>query len=147
MKRIILITLLISQLTLITPSWLSAKTRFTNLYIDQHKFLAEVMSSPEQIEKGMMFRETMSKNFAMLFIFKEEAPRGFWMKNCHVHLDIIYLNRDKEIINIHHNVPPCKADPCRSYYSDKPAQYVVEIKGTLSKKLGLKPGDSFDFIL
>lgn len=124
-----------------------SKSKFTSIYINSQKFIAEIADTPELTSRGMMYRESISKNFAMLFIFDKENPQGFWMKNTLVHLDIIYLNKHKEIVNIHHNVPPCKSPPCQSYYSVKPSKYVVEIQGGLSKKMKLKKGDTIEFLL
>ena len=77
----------------------------------------------------------------MLFVFPEEDYRSFWMKNTLISLDIIYLNRDRQIVDMFVSVPPCCGDPCPAYASKFPARYVLEIKGGMAKKLKLKIGD------
>jgi len=88
-----------------------------------------------------MFRQTIKDDYGMLFIFNEEDYRSFWMKNTLIVLDIIYLNREQQIVDMHLSVPPCCADPCPSYTAKFPARYVLEINGGLAKKLKLKIGD------
>jgi uncharacterized membrane protein (UPF0127 family) len=109
--------------------------------------VVEVSDTPEKQVKGLMFRENIPANYGMLFVFPSEETRSFWMKNCRIHLDIIYLNNRKQIIDMHINVPPCTSDPCPSYISKKKARYVLELKGNRAKELGLKEGDSVFFVL
>jgi uncharacterized membrane protein (UPF0127 family) len=45
------------------------------------------------------------------------------------------------------NVPPCKKEPCKTYVTHVPAQYVLELRGNRAKELNLQPGDSVMFIL
>jgi uncharacterized membrane protein (UPF0127 family) len=63
------------------------------------------------------------------------------MKNTLIPLDIIFLNRERQIVDMFVSVPPCCGDPCPSYTSMFPARYVLEINGGLAKKLKLKIGD------
>ncbi|WP_438710060.1 DUF192 domain-containing protein [Aquimarina muelleri] len=41
----------------------------------------EIADDEYQIQTGLMYRESMSNNQGMLFIFPEETPRSFYMKN------------------------------------------------------------------
>jgi uncharacterized protein len=117
------------------------------LYIGPYKFRAEIADTPEKRAMGLMFREFIPNDYGMLFIFPDEDIRSFWMKNCKVHLDIIYLDSNKQVVDIHADVPPCKSEPCTSYISKKPARYVLELRGKRAEELDLKTGDSIFFIL
>jgi uncharacterized membrane protein (UPF0127 family) len=140
-QKISLFIILIALSTILFP-----KSKFLFIYIKSHRLLTEIADTPELTAKGLMYRKSIPKDYAMLFIFENEEPRGFWMKNTLIPLDIIFLNKNKEIINIAKNVPPCKQSPCKSYYSKKPAKYVVEIRGGLSKKMHIKAGDTIEFL-
>ena len=48
----------------------------------------------------------MELNEGMLFIWKTEDLRSFWMKNTSIPLDIIFLNEAYEIIDISLNAKP-----------------------------------------
>ena len=117
------------------------------LYIGAEKFTVEIADTPGKQVTGMMYREFIPEDFGMLFIYDSEDYRGFWMKNCLVALDIIYLDKNKQVIDLHLNVPPCKREPCKTYESQRPARYVLELRGNRAKELNLKPGDTVFFIL
>lgn len=70
--------------------------------IKSQTFPAELMITPEQISKGMMGRDSL--NGCMVFKLKK-GHHSFWMKNCLIFLDIIFVN-DNKISKIHLNCPP-----------------------------------------
>ena len=51
------------------------------LKIQNQKVKAEIAETISQQEKGLMFREVLGDENGMLFVFPDEAPRAFWMKN------------------------------------------------------------------
>lgn len=102
--------------------------------------------TPEERETGLMYRDSLPKDEGMLFILDEEGVAGFWMKNTLIPLDIIYVNSDWEIVNIHHSVQPCTADPCESYFSDTPVRYVLEVNAGFAEQHDIKQGDSIRLI-
>src|SRR4030042_3400748 len=102
---------------------------------------AEVVSKPADRAKGLMFRKTLPDNEGMLFIFEEEDFHSFWMKNMIIHLDIIWLDKEKKVVYFEEDVPPCKEDPCTSYLPMKKAKYVLEVNSGFIKKEKLKLGD------
>ena len=92
--------------------------------------------------QGLMYRQNLPENAGMLFIFTNEEPRSFWMKNTYISLDIIYINSKKEIVSIQKYTQP------RSTYSipsEKPAMYVLEVNAGFTDKYGIHPGDKIDF--
>ena len=89
-----------------------------------------------------MYRETLPENQGMLFIFDKEEPQAFWMKNTHVSLDMIFVNKNKKIIRIHKYTEPYTT---KSYTSGAPAIYVVEVVAGFSDQYGIEPGWSIDW--
>lgn len=106
------------------------------------RFTVEIADDDASRARGLMFRDHLPADHGMLFIWRQEAPRAFWMRNTRIPLDIIYLNRDFVVVDIAHNARPCRTPPCPSYPSARPAQYVLEINGGLSAELGLTIGDT-----
>lgn len=90
---------------------------------------------------GLMYRSSMDEHQGMWFIFPEEAPRSFYMKNTEIPLDIIYLDKDKKVVSIAKNARPYDET---SLPSEKPAMYVLEINGGLSDKWGIEKGDRME---
>lgn len=101
------------------------------------KFDIEIAQIPEEREQGLMYRKSMTDKQGMLFMFEYPEPQSFWMRNTYISLDIIYLNEKMEVVSIQKNAPPQSEKPLPS---GKPAQYVLEINGGLSDKLGIQPG-------
>ena len=141
-KKILLLLAVVSRLVYSVPD-----VKMIPLYIGSEKFVVEVADTFEKQLRGLMFRDSIPDDFGMLFIHNSEEYRSIWMKNCLVSLDIIFLDKNKQIINIFAAVPPCKREPCKSYISQRPAQYVLELRANRAEELKLKPGDTIFFIL
>ena len=101
------------------------------------KFDIEIAQIPDERQQGLMYRKSMLDKQGMLFLFEYPEPQSFWMHNTYISLDIIYLNEKMEVVSIQKNAAPQSDKPLPS---GKPAQYVLEINGGLSDKLGIKPG-------
>lgn len=117
------------------------------LFIGDTRFVVEIADTMDKQIKGLMFRESIPEDFGMLFVYESEGNHGIWMKNTKVHLDIIYLNKNRQVVHIFNNAPPCTKDPCDTYRNEVPAQYILEIKGNRAKELKLKEGDFIFFSL
>jgi uncharacterized membrane protein (UPF0127 family) len=124
-----------------------AGVKMIPLYIGSEKFTVEVAETEEAQMKGLMYRKHVPDDFGMLFIHEEEGYRSMWMKNCFVSLDLVFLNKNKQVVDMYINVPPCKNEPCDTYPSRIPAQYVLELRANRAKELNLKIGDTLTFIL
>ena len=70
----------------------------------------KIADSEKEIEQGLMNVKRLGKNDGMLFVFDDEKVRHFWMKNTLIPLDIIFLNKEKNIVSIQ-TMKPCKKDP------------------------------------
>ena len=73
-----------------------------------------------------MYRESLSDEDWMLFIFDKMWTYSFWMKNTLIPLAGIRINSDLKIIDII-QMDPCKIEECPSYTPQSEAQYVLEI--------------------
>ena len=102
----------------------------------------EIADTDYKTETGLMYRNYMDENQAMLFVFDDERPRSFYMKNTAIALDIIYLNTNKEIVSIQKNAKPYDQT---SLPSNANAKYVLEVNAGLSEKWQLENGDKIDW--
>ena len=78
----------------------------------------------------------------MIFLFPSESEHSFWMKNTPIPLDMIFINRDRKIVGIVEEAVPFSTD---SRSVPGASQFVLEINGGLSKRHGIKAGDSVQF--
>jgi uncharacterized membrane protein (UPF0127 family) len=107
----------------------------------------EVADTNEARAKGLMFREHLATDRGMLFVFAEPAQWVFWMKNTKVPLDIIWLDKNKRIVDIAEDVPGCVQEPCLQYQPSKDATYVLEVPAGAVKRLKLTKGMPLTFSL
>ena len=106
----------------------------------------EIADTPEKVQRGYMFREKISDNEGMLFMFPTPGFHNFWMKNCKVGLDIAWLDEQWKVVHLEENLPPCAADPCPSWGPLKAARYVLEVRAGLAAVDGLRPGSNVVFV-
>ena len=118
-----------------------------NVVLKGERFTVEIADDPQEQALGLMFRTELAADRGMLFVFPDERPRSFWMKNCKIPLDILYFNASKELINVHHQVPPCKTERCPGYASARPARYVLELKAGTANRLNVEPGEALQISL
>lgn len=111
------------------------------------RFTVEIADEPQEQALGLMFRTELAADHGMLFIFPDERPRSFWMKNCKIPLDILYFDSDQQLINAHHSVPPCKTSRCPGYASARPARYVLELRAGTANRLEVQPGERLQMSL
>ena len=104
-------------------------------------FSVEIADTREKQALGLMFRDSMPADEGMIFLFPNEAPRSFWMKNCRIPLDIMYFDKELKMVSISANTPPCRTERCPSYPSTGPAMYVLELNAGVAAELGVGPGD------
>lgn len=102
----------------------------------------EIADNDYKTQTGLMYRSSMESNQAMLFIFPQEQPRSFYMKNTEFSIDIIYFDKNRKLINLHKNAEPYSE---KSLPSAAPAKYVLEVKAGLSETWNLQPGDRFEY--
>ncbi|MDD6173697.1 MAG: DUF192 domain-containing protein [Elusimicrobiaceae bacterium] len=110
---------------------------------------AELAVTPEETEKGLMFRTELPEGAGMLFVFDSDEPRYFWMKNTLIDLDIIFITSDLKVFSYEANVPHSYV-----YTPDNQVatvggfgQYVLELPAGSVKKHDIKEGSSLEFYL
>lgn len=103
----------------------------------------EVAQTPQQQQLGLMYRTSLPDNRGMLFSFSPPRVVGFWMKNCKISLDMIFI-RNGIVQAIQVAAPPCSTKPCPTYGPSVPVDQVIELRGGRTQELGLKPGDRIE---
>lgn len=101
------------------------------------KLRAEVARSETDRSRGLMGRTELAAGNAMLFVFEEERPLSFWMKNVPFAIDIGFF--DSHGLYVSHTTmagtsPLQREATLPSYPSSGPAKYAVEVpQGFFSK--------------
>jgi uncharacterized membrane protein (UPF0127 family) len=109
--------------------------------IKGQRFSIEIAEDEAARNQGLMNRTELAADHGMLFVFQDDAPRAFWMKNTKIPLDMLFFDAERRLVSVQHDVQPCLADPCPGYSSGAPARYVLELNGGQARELGLRSGD------
>lgn len=110
--------------------------------INDNIFKVKVLLDKKSQAYGMMGRD-FDSSFNGLLFFMDNPSNSFWMKNCIIPLDIIYITKNK-INKIHHNCPPCNTRDCQTYHGK--GNIILEIKGGSCKNLQINSGDFVEYI-
>lgn len=99
----------------------------------------EVADTAYEQEVDLTNRERLKTHQGMLFLYPEEALRGYYMKDIRFPLDLIFINSDNKIVSFSENATPL--DDTTFLPSQVPAQLVLKIPGGLSEEWVLEVGD------
>ena len=101
------------------------------------KFNVEIADNNETRSKGFMWRENIPDGTGMLFVWKKEAYRNFWMKNTPTSLDILFFDGDGKFLNVVEKTKPFSLD---NIQSSEPSQYVLELMAGSAKIYNIYSG-------
>jgi uncharacterized membrane protein (UPF0127 family) len=141
------LVLLLTVTSILAPGY-CVRNKFIQVFLPNGKAItAELAITDQERARGLMFREKINPDQGMLFVFEKERRHSFWMKNMVISIDILWLNKEKQIVHIEERVPPCREDPCPSYASKIPAMYVLELKAGSVEEGKVKLFDRINFVL
>lgn len=93
------------------------------IQVDGHAVNVEIAATSKDRETGLMHRESLAPDGGMLFMYNDERPRSFWMKNTLIPLDIAFVRRDGTIVKIA-QMEPISVERTQSLY---PASFALEM--------------------
>lgn len=106
-------------------------------------FLAYVADSEAERSMGLSGKKFLPSNTSMLFEFDKPDMHGIWMKDMLFPIDIIWLDKNKVIVNLISDAEPSTYP--HVFYPPKSSLYVLEVRAGLIKERGLKLGDEILF--
>lgn len=143
MMNIVFLLLALATVALGEVKFPIQKIKFGNRTIS-----VEVATTDEQRAHGLMFRKSLPVDQGMLFVFPDEAPRHFWMKNTFIPLSIGFFDKNRVLLKIM-DMDPTKTvldpDPPK-YFSEVSATYALEMNRGWFKKNKIKIGQKFEFV-
>eukprot|EP00928_Gymnodinium_smaydae_P005012 TRINITY_DN11725_c0_g1_i3.p1 TRINITY_DN11725_c0_g1~~TRINITY_DN11725_c0_g1_i3.p1 ORF type:complete len:210 (+),score=40.79 TRINITY_DN11725_c0_g1_i3:99-728(+) len=98
---------------------------------------ARVAVTPEEMQRGLMFRRSLSEDEGMLFIFGEPRQGSMWMKNTSVPLDVGWFTKDGVLREVQALVP---YDLTSRRSLRKDISYALEVPQGFFGKHKLAPG-------
>jgi len=142
--RSLYLCLIVFGLAACTPSSNGAAANSDWFHVDvvsntgTHGFTVEIADDDAEQSRGLMFRRELAADAGMLFLYEEERPLSYYMRNTYISLDIIYINSDARIVSIARNTEPLSE---RSLLSHAPAIAVLEVNAGTADRLGFGEGD------
>src|SRR5215510_6073551 len=125
------------------------------IVIAGEKFRLEIAADDAAREKGLMGRDHIDDSAGMLFIFPQPKELSFWMANCIIDIDILFLDAKGRIVATHKMKAEQLRKPGESqedyedrlkrYESKRSAQFAIELKAGTIERLKLKPGQQLSF--
>ena len=103
----------------------------------QPRVAVELARTDPARSRGLMYRTQMADDDGMLFVWKAERPRSFWMRNTCIPLDMLFIAADGTIVGIQEQVPVLNDAP-RAIHC--PAQNVLELNAGWTRKHGVVAG-------
>lgn len=111
------------------------------------RFLAEIARTDQEKERGLMYRTNLAKDRCMIFVYDEDGHRAFWMGNCLIALDMVWVKADGTVVEIRENAPPLPM-MFRGSQADAPmyggtvlSRHVIEFAAGTVRRLKLKVGE------
>ena len=86
----------------------------------------EIASTPDEIHRGLMFRDHLPPDAGMLFVMGADDAWAFYMLNTRIPLDMIFITRDLTVAGVISNAEPC-TETLRNV--GKVSRYVLEVNG------------------
>ncbi len=107
--------------------------------------------------RGLMHRTYIPADGGMLFVFPRPEAQAFWMANCLVDIDCIFLDPQGLVTAVHE----MKVEPPRvrtesefayqtrlpRYSSESPSLFCIELRAGSIDQLGIKPQQKIDLDL
>ncbi len=101
----------------------------------------QLAASTKEMEKGLMFRQSMGTDEGMLFLYRSPQQMNFWMQNTELPLDIGYFDATGELKEIY---PMYPHDERAVSSHAQNLQFALEMNQGWYKQAGVQPGAHLD---
>lgn len=113
------------------------------IFLNQQAIKVAVLDTALEREQGLMWVTELPENHGALFVFEHEGEVGFWMKNTLLPLDILFFNKQGQLIKTIQAAQPCSKNDCPIFVA-KQVKFVLELADTslISPNLEANPAIS-----
>ncbi|HSV13854.1 MAG TPA: DUF192 domain-containing protein [Tepidisphaeraceae bacterium] len=122
------------------PATTQSSLPTVSMKIGARTFTLEVAADEYSRERGLMERDSMPADHGMIFVFPSDSSEGFWMKNTHIPLDILFIDAGGKVVSVH----TMKPFDMNTTSSDGEYRYAIELNAGAAADVGVKAGDHVD---
>jgi len=109
------------------------------ILIDNQRIKVAVANTPALQALGLGNRDGLTTDEGMLFVFPTAKRYGFWMKDMHFSIDMIWITADDKIEYMAQNVAPDTYP--EDFVPPAPALYVLEVPAGYAQSHNFNLGD------
>ncbi len=119
-----------------------------HIRIGNERFVLEIAADDASRTHGLMGRTDIRPDGGMIFIFPDCRQRSFWMAECLVDIDLVFLDARGRVTARHEMKVEAPRGPdesdvayrarLRSYPSVYPAQFAIELRAGSIDRLGIE---------
>ncbi len=122
--------------------------RQVNVIVNGVVLVADIAATDEQMTRGLSVKDSLDENEAMLFVYDEEAEHTHVMRDMKFPIDIIWIDADKTVVHIEHNLQPCSSGLfCPTYKPNDDSLYVLETIAGFAERHDIVKGTMVEFEL
>ena len=119
------------------------------VFIGDAVYVVDLAVTGEERTQGLSGRPSLAVDRGMLFVYKEDNPRTFWMPDMHFPLDMVWIRSDCTVAGVTADVPNPALDTPRDqlprYPSTDPVRFILEINAGQAGAQGIVPGAPVQF--
>ncbi|MBN2495804.1 MAG: DUF192 domain-containing protein [Deltaproteobacteria bacterium] len=101
----------------------------------------EIARRPEQLSRGLKYRQSLPEDAGMLFIYPADGHRRFWMQDTYIPLDMVFIGDNRRIVGVVENTEPLTEE---GREVDAPSRFVLEVNAGFLKRHGVRPGSAVE---
>ena len=112
------------------------------IHAPQANLRLEVAKNDPEREHGLMDRTSLPPHTGMLFVFDNDGPVTFWMKDTLIPLDMVFVAANGTVRSVAAAVQPAPKNAADATIPLEPGvgKYVIELPSGEAARDGIKPG-------
>jgi hypothetical protein len=100
-------------------------------------FHIELAQASFETQRGLMCRDSMQRDWGMLFFMNDTRVHSFWMFNTLIPLDIMFIDEQWNVVGVAANAEPLTRTPRNV---NGVSSYVLELVSGMAAEAGIGPG-------
>jgi len=109
---------------------------------------ADVLRDARTMLQGAMHRNSLAPARGLFYQYAKPGNYSFWAFQTRIPFDVIWLDRNRTVVEVAANLQPCKSNvpaDCPSYGGHERAFAALQLAGGMAEKYGVRVGAKLGF--